>query len=195
MAKREDIRYAVLVVSAAEQFPEAVKTLLPGGSFYAFDVKKSAAAARACILERYYDLIAISAPLPDETGLDFVLDITEQCSASILFALPREVSEDVSERLSERGILTMHKPLSKTSLGQALKFLLAIQKRMHGFREELQKAREKAEELRIVTKAKLFLMETRHMSEDEAHRFIGKQAMDQGLSRKRAAERILEGEL
>ena len=195
MAKREDIQHAVLVVSAAEQFPAAVKALLPKGTCCTFDVKKSAAAARACILERYYDLIAVSAPLPDETGLDFVMDITEQCSASILFALPREVSGDISERLSEHGILAMPKPLSKTALGQALRFLLAVQNRMYALKAELRKAEEKAEELRIVTKTKLFLMETRHMTEDEAHRFIGKQAMDQGLSRKRAAERILEGEL
>ena len=48
------------------------------------------------------------------------------------------------------------------------------------------------EELRIVSRAKLLLMEKRHMTEDEAHRLIGKQAMDKGLTRRQAAEKILD---
>ncbi len=39
---------------------------------------------------------------------------------------------------------------------------------------------------------KCLLIEKKRMTEAEAHRFIGKQAMDQGLSRRRAAMRLLE---
>ena len=38
----------------------------------------------------------------------------------------------------------------------------------------------------------LKLMEHRHMTEAEAHRYIGKQAMDHGMSRKRIAQEILD---
>ena len=48
------------------------------------------------------------------------------------------------------------------------------------------------EELRIVSKAKLLLIEKRQMSEEEAHRHIGKQAMDHGVTRRQAAEQILD---
>jgi response regulator NasT len=48
------------------------------------------------------------------------------------------------------------------------------------------------EELRLVSKAKVLLVEKKKMTEDEAHRLIGKQAMDQGISRRRAAQRLLD---
>nr|MCR5545759.1 ANTAR domain-containing protein [Lachnospiraceae bacterium] len=51
---------------------------------------------------------------------------------------------------------------------------------------------EKVEEVRIVSKAKLLLMEERKMSEDDAHRFIGKTAMNNGISRRKAAEMIMD---
>ena len=58
--------------------------------------------------------------------------------------------------------------------------------------KKIQKAEEKLEELKIVNQAKFLLIEKKHMTEDEAHRYIGKQAMDGGISRGRAAQRILD---
>ena len=51
---------------------------------------------------------------------------------------------------------------------------------------------EKMEELRVVSKAKILLVERKHMSEDEAHRYIGKCAMNRGVSRRKIAEEILD---
>jgi response regulator NasT len=48
------------------------------------------------------------------------------------------------------------------------------------------------EELRLVSKAKILLVEKKQMTEDEAHRFIGKQAMNRGISRRKIAEEILD---
>ena len=48
------------------------------------------------------------------------------------------------------------------------------------------------EEIRIVSKAKILLVEKKKMTEDEAHRYIGKMAMDHGVSRKRIAEQLIE---
>ena len=48
------------------------------------------------------------------------------------------------------------------------------------------------EDLRTVDKAKIMLIEKKQMTEDQAHRFIGKTAMDHGISRKRAAIRIMD---
>ena len=47
------------------------------------------------------------------------------------------------------------------------------------------------EELRLISRVKITLVEKKHMTEDEAHKYIGKFAMDNGLSRKRAAEYIM----
>ena len=44
----------------------------------------------------------------------------------------------------------------------------------------------------MVSRAKLLLVEKKHMTEDEAHRYIGKLAMDGGVSRGIAARQIVE---
>ncbi len=50
---------------------------------------------------------------------------------------------------------------------------------------------EKIEEIRLINRAKLLLIEQLKMTEAEAHRYIEKQAMDRCTTRKTIAERIL----
>ncbi len=56
--------------------------------------------------------------------------------------------------------------------------------------EELDRLRERLESEKLVHRAKLVLLE-RGMNEEEAHRFLEKQAMDRRLSRRAVAEEIL----
>ena len=59
--------------------------------------------------------------------------------------------------------------------------------------EELDRLRERLESEKLVHRAKLVLLE-RGMNEEEAHRFLEKQAMDRRLSRRAVAEEILTAE-
>ena len=192
MSQKNDIQHSLLIVSGSEQFNAVVKQSLSFGSFMTCDVRKSAAIARQTILERYYDIIVINAPLPDEEGIGFALDTAEQSSASVLLAVPQEIYEEVLEQVTDYGILVLSKPLPKERIPQSVRFLMAVQGKLRLLEKKVESAQEKTEETRIVSKAKLLLIEKKGMTEDEAHRLIGKQAMDQGISRKRMAERIIE---
>ena len=194
MPKRDDIQHSVLVVSASESFNEIVKKSLPPGDILSTDFQKSSILARRRILERYYDLVLINAPLQDETGLEVAFDVAEQSRASVLLVVPKDVFEEVAEQVADIGVLAIAKPFTLRRMDKAIRFLLATQNKMHALEKKIQKAEEKLEELKIVNQAKFLLIEKKHMTEDEAHRYIGKQAMDQGISRKRASERILEAE-
>ena len=57
--------------------------------------------------------------------------------------------------------------------------------------EENRRLREKIEELRIVERAKCVLIEHLSFSEEQAHRYIEKQAMDRRMTRRSVAEGIL----
>ncbi len=190
MPRKEDIHHSILIVSAAEQFDALVKRSLTG--FLTIDVRRSAAIARRSTLERDYDLVVINAPLPDEAGAELAMDIMERSNASILLVVPQEVYEDAWERVMDYGILVLSKPIPRGRIDKAVRFLTATQNRFHRLEKKTQTVEEKMEELRIVSRAKIMLVEKRHMTEDEAHRFIGKQAMNNGVSRKRVAEKLLE---
>ncbi|MCR4673634.1 MAG: ANTAR domain-containing protein [Lachnospiraceae bacterium] len=190
MAKQKDISHSILIISSTEQFEMQVKKHLVG--FLTIDVRKSCAAARRAILEQNYDIIVMRLPLPDDLGLDLALDAVEDSTASVLVEVPREIYEDVTDRLSDYGIMVMPSPSQMFQLDKALRYMKARQNVVHNLKQKLQKAQEKTEEVRIVSKAKLMLMEEKHMTEDDAHRFIGKTAMNNGISRRKAAEMIME---
>ena len=169
MPKNKDINLSVLIVSASEKLVTIVRKSLSG--FTAIDVRKSAAMGRRSILERDYDLVVLDTPLPDETGEDFAIDINEKCSS---------------------GILVMSKPTNSGKIDKSIRFLMAVLRKMHKLKDKNRNTEAKLEEMRIVSKAKLLLVEKKKMSEDEAHRFIGKNAMDNGVPRKMIAERIID---
>lgn len=190
MPKNAETLHSILIVSSSEQFQAIVKRSLK--DFLTIDVKKSASSARRCILERYYDIVVVDGPLPDESGEELTVFVTEKSQASVLIVIPREVFDDVTERVTDHGIMAVPKPAPKGRIDKAIRFLIATQNRFHKLEKKTLSVEEKMEEIRTVSKAKLILVEKKHMSEDEAHRYIGKLAMDNGVSRKRIAEKILE---
>ncbi len=190
MPKHDDTVHSALIVSASEQFEMLIKRSLM--DVITVESRKSGAMARRYVLERYYDLVIINAPLPDESGEELALDIVEQCDASVLMVVPQDIFEDVLDRVTEQGIMVMPKPSPKGRIDKSVRFLVATQNKLHKLEAKVAKAEEKLEEMRVVNKAKLVLINKKKMSEDEAHRYIGKLAMDNGISRGRAAERILD---
>ena len=184
-----DKQHSILIVSTSEQFDRIVKRSLVG--YITIDTRKSAAMARRCILERNYDLVVINSPVPDESGEAFALFVTEQSNASVLLVTPHDLYEQVMDRLTDYGILVMAKPFPYGQTNKAIRFLTAVQNRMGSLAEQTQTLEEKMEEIRIISRAKLLLVEKQGMTEDAAHRFIGKQAMDQGVSRRRIARKLI----
>ena len=63
------------------------------------------------------------------------------------------------------------------------------------FRDNIQEillSEEKMQEIRIVNRAKWFLITELKMTETDAHRYIEKQAMDRCVSKKEIAEEIIK---
>ncbi|MCR5670486.1 MAG: ANTAR domain-containing protein [Butyrivibrio sp.] len=190
MPQNEDVRRSVLIVSSSEQFDMVAKRSLTG--FVTMDIRRSGSVARRSLLERDYDLVIINAPLPDEMGTELALDIAEKSGASVLMVTPQDIYSDILERVTDAGILAIAKPFPKGRMDVAIRYLISVRKRIVRLEGKIRKTEEKMEELRKVSTAKLLLIEKQHMTEEEAHRFIGKEAMDHGVSRRRVAESIIE---
>ena len=190
MSKSEDIRHSVLIVSAQEEFESLVRRSLRG--FVMVDFRKNAAAARRCMLERYFDLIVADLPLPDEAGIEFALDAASQSRASILLVVPASGYEDIMDQVTDQGILVLARPMPRGRMDKAIRFLLSVQNRMQQMEKKIQSLEEKMEDLRIISRAKFLLVEKRHVTEEQAHRYLGRQAMNHGVSRRRIAQRVIE---
>ncbi|MBQ4293718.1 MAG: ANTAR domain-containing protein [Lachnospiraceae bacterium] len=186
------MQHSLLIVSGQEQLEALVRRSLPDRKEIMVELRKTGSKARQALLERFFDLVLINAPLPDETGVELALDTVEDSNAGILILTPSDHAAEVMDRVSDRGILVMGKPLPHGGLGRALRLLTALQDKLHSALEKVEKAEERLEEFKLVTRAKLLLMEHKSMTEAEAHKSILKQAMDSGLSRRRLAESIID---
>ncbi len=192
MARNDDIQHAMLIVSGSEQFHVMAKKVLPPGKLMSVDSCKSASGARRCILERYYDMIVINAPLQDEPGIELVHLAADQSSASVLVIVPADIYGDTMSQVTDKGVMVIAKPFPKAMLGYAIRYMSAQQRKLRMLEKKLSSMQERMEELRVVSKAKVLLVEKKNMTEDEAHHYIGKMAMDRGMSRKYIADVIIE---
>ncbi len=190
MSRKDDIQHSILIVSSSEQFVMAVKSTLVG--FVTIEVRRSAALARRTLLEREFELVVISEPLPDELGENLAMDVMEKSRSLVLLFVPREKYGDTLERVTDSGVLVIASPASRGLIDKGVRFLLATGKRLRKLEQRTRQAEEKLEETRLISQAKILLVEKRHMSEDDAHRYIGKLAMDEGMTRKYIAEQIID---
>lgn len=191
MKDRAVDRYSVLIVSSSEQFYTLAKKVLPDRRFGVVEVRKSASSARRELLVRDYDIVIINAPLQDGLGTDFVMDLVEKNVSGVIFAVPTEVYGNINDHLIDYGVLTVPKPVKTAELERMIKLLIALNDRVRKVQKKLKKANEKLDELKLVSRAKIKLVE-QGKSEEEAHEYIIREAMNKGLTKRQVAEEIVE---
>jgi response regulator NasT len=169
----------------------AAKKVLPEKRFHTLEIRKSASQARRELLMRDYDVVLINAPLQDGMGTDFVMDIVDKHSSGIIFAVPSEIYGNVNDHLIEYGALTISKPLKVEELERMIKLLIAMNDRLRKTQKKLHSLNEKMEELKVISRAKIMLVE-KGMTESEAHEHIIREAMNSGLTKRQVAEEIID---
>lgn len=184
-------RYSVLLVSSSPKFNESMLALLPESRFYPVTAVSDVSSARRRLLENKYDIVIINAPLPDDFGTRLALYICENSGAGVLLLVKAEHYPDINGRVSPFGVLVLPKPTTSQAVSQSLQLLCGTRERLRRMEQKTASIEEKMEEIRIINRAKLLLMEQLKMTEKEAHRFIEKQAMDRCVTRITIAHSIL----
>lgn len=184
-------RYSVLLVSSSPKFNESMLALLPESRFYPVAAVSDVSSARRRLLENKYDIVIINAPLPDDFGTRLALNICDNSGTAVLLFVKAEHYPDINGRVSPFGVLVLPKPASSQMVSQSLQLLCGTRERLRRMEQKTASIEEKMEEIRIINRAKLLLMEQLKMTEKEAHRFIEKQAMDRCVTRITIAQSIL----
>lgn len=183
--------YSVLVISAKENFNASLQSLLPESKYAPVQMVSSVSLAKRVLLERSFDFVFINTPLPDDFGTRFAIEISGNKGTVILLLVRNEVYEEVCDKVTEYGILTLPKPASKQMVAHTLNFMAGIRERLRKLEKKSLSMEEKMKEIRLVNRAKWVLIDELKMSEADAHRYIEKQAMDHCVSRREIAEEII----
>ena len=183
--------YSVLVISAKENFNASLQSLLPESKYAPVQMVSSVSLAKRFLLERSFDFVFINTPLPDDFGTRFAIEISGNKGTVILLLVRNEVYEEVCDKVTEYGILTLPKPASKQMVAHTLNFMAGIRERLRKLENKSLSMEEKMKEIRLLNRAKWVLIDELKMSEADAHRYIEKQAMDRCVSRREIAEEII----
>ena len=183
--------YRALIVSSSEKFITEIGSLLTVERFDK-DAAKNAGQARRDSLDKAYDFVIVNAPLTDEFGTRLCMDISGTSGTVAVIFAPAEVYDEIIYKYTPYGIFVIKKPVSQQTVVQSLSLLISARERLRLVEKKAGKAENKLEEIRVVNKAKWFLIDNEDMSENDAHKYIEKAAMDSGISKKQAAQIIIE---
>lgn len=145
--------------------------------------------ARRLVTERSFNIII--ADSGDGYDTDFAINVADSYS-TILLLVPNEHFDEISYRVEGYGILTITKPFEPFYFYNMVKIAIAVQYKVQVLSSQTTKLKVKMEEIKQVNRAKMLLMSNMNMSEQEAHRYIEKEAMDRGMKRTAISEEIIK---
>ncbi|MCR4631441.1 MAG: ANTAR domain-containing protein, partial [Treponema sp.] len=89
------------------------------------------------------------------------------------------------------GVLTVTKPFEPFYFYNMMKVAIAVQYKVQTLSSQTIKLKSKMEEIRLMNRAKMLLMQNLKMTEQEAHHHLEKEAMNRGMKRTAIADEII----
>ncbi|MBQ4378344.1 MAG: ANTAR domain-containing protein [Treponema sp.] len=180
--------YSVLLVTKDTKIASLVSTMLMPPVFELSHCQDFNEARRKCD-ERVFNIVLVD--FAEGEGTDFAVDISDSTSTVLLFA-PAQFFDQISYKVESFGVLTLTSPFDQFYFYNMIKVAIAVQYKVQSIFSQTTKLKEKMEEIRLVNRAKMLLMQNKGMTEQEAHHYIEKEAMNSGVKKTKVAEIIIK---
>lgn len=180
-----------LIVSGTEKGREALRVLLEEMDDADTMVALDAADAKNLLLKEDVDALIINTPLSDGFGHELAFAAAEN-GYGVLVIVKQDHFDEVCALAEPRGILTITRPIVRSVFRQSVRLMMAFRSRMKQVQDENRRLQTKLEEMKAISRAKCILMEYLRMSEQQAHKYIERQAMDMRMSMGKVALGILK---
>ncbi len=181
-----------LLISSTEQSASALGEMLKAEGFHPLTVTYSAYGAKEEAQRQEFDLICINAPLADENGIELSRHFAASTRAGVVIVVPQKNADEINDMLNPHGVMVIARPINRHLFHHYLQFSDCFRARILRIERENEKLKTMVEDLRIIDRAKLLLVTCLNMSEDQAHRYLEKQAMDLRISRLEVAKQVIQ---
>lgn len=141
------------------------------------------------------DLIILDIKMPKIDGLAAARAISEERIAPVLILTAYSQRDLVAEAADAGAMGYLVKPFAKTDLMPAIEIAKGRYQQLAALADEVGDLTERLEARKVVDRAKGTLIDRYGMAEADAFRFIQTAAMQQRLSMREVAERVLDGTL
>ena len=136
-------------------------------------------------------IICVNAPLEKENGIELSKYFAGTTRSSVVIIVSQRNADYVNDALTEHGVLVIAKPVNKHLFHHFLQFTECFKMRMFRVIEENEKLKHMVADMKIINRAKFLLITCLNMSEDQAHRYLEKQAMDLRTSKLEVAKQVI----
>ncbi|MBQ6380280.1 MAG: ANTAR domain-containing protein [Clostridia bacterium] len=183
--------YSLMIVSSNESFTKSFKQLLSPAEFSPVVTAGGINEAKRMLNQRSFDFVVINSPLSAESGVRFCCNLSTTGNTVVLLFTRAEDFAESYEEVTRFGVFTIIKPFSQQSVLTALLWLVAARERLRQYEKKEITLEEKMKEIRLVNRAKWLLIEKQKFTEEQAHKYIEKQAMDRCVAKAAVADEII----
>ena len=180
-----------LLISHSEQSAVSLSQLLESEGYTEISVCQTSQEAKELANGETPDLICVNAPLEKENGIELSKYFAGTTRSSVVIIVPQRNADYVNDALTEHGVLVIAKPVNKHLFHHFLQFTECFKMRMFRVIEENEKLKHMVADMKIINRAKFLLITCLNMSEDQAHRYLEKQAMDLRTSKLEVAKQVI----
>ncbi len=181
-----------LLVSRLSSAVNAISALLEENGCEVGAVVSDEQSARELANDTVYDTVVINSPIEDSDGVDLAVTLSKNTICGVVLIVPSEKAAHIGKTVSDYGVVVVSKPINKMLFRQLLGVVQAAQKRYAGLSRENERLRSTLEESKLINRAKFLLMQYLALSEERAHKYIEKQAMDMRISKVEVARQIMK---
>lgn len=147
--------------------------------------------ARRMLSGSSYDLLAVQLASRSTALQQSVLELSMLHSLTALVLCPGEKTDSLSYQYRHAPILTLPLQTSKAILVQVLDYLGKNAETKRHLQDSLNKEKRRLQDEKLVSQAKVQLVSLCRWSEERAHQYILKTAMDHSMTKAAAARQIL----
>ena len=154
-------------------------------------VCSTAAEARQVSMCRPFDIFVVYSGLVDELGNTLAMYLADANDCGGVYIDDSVRTEQIAAELSSYGVITLARPVTKSALIEAVRLIFASNARVQRLKHINEELTAKIEDIQYISRAKIVLMRSLGYSDEQAHKYIEKKAMDSRLSKRKVAIDIL----
>lgn len=181
----------ILLVCSSEKGTKVYTENLRSMGYVHIDTESNGGAARRKLLSENYEIIIIDTPLKDEFGTDIATKFSVSENSGIILVTKSEKADILASKVEEYGVFVIPKPFTRAIFHQGVRFVSTSLKRFSKLRNEKNKLLKQVDDIKKIDRAKCLLIQYKSMTEEQAHRYLEKQAMDSRLTRREVADKII----
>ena len=183
--------FNTLIISSYKNFFTLMRPYISGYGTDNIFTASSISEARRLLMTKSISAIILNTPLSDGLGLDFATECAARKFYAVLLFAKKELFGQITEKAAPHGILTLPEGTDSATVSEALSVLMSTAKKLMSLDKTKEKGLSKAEELKISSRAKLILISSFGMSEEQAHKYIEQRAMEMRRTKNEIALSII----